>query len=156
MKINKQKIIKYVGAGVLTTVLASGVGVTIGDMIVDHTQEICPICNYTTDIPMFRKLGITHQINQIENEYNRNGVNVNAVFNPNHKDKIHTVTKTLAIQSKDENGNTVYSTPIGYRLEKVDDVYYAVKNTISFGPSYEAFEINFADNVTEAKTLKLK
>ena len=58
-KINKKKIAKYVGAGLLCTALTIGAGIKVYDAQIDHYNEICPLNSV---------FGIEHQIWAIDND----------------------------------------------------------------------------------------
>ena len=72
---DKKKIIKLAGVGILATSL--GVGLMIHDTHVDHTKEICPITWLLNAIPFDLRVptGVKiHQIPMMEKEYLEKGV----------------------------------------------------------------------------------
>lgn len=140
-KINKKKIKKYVGIGLLTATLTAGVGLVIYDKQIDHTQEVCPITKlfsipalvggeYT---PGFT-LGVAlHQWPEMQKEYADKGIEdvsisfgkiTKEVSNPPVGYMLTTdgdgnsfyVSKVLPTAKTLEDGSIIYSAPAGYTL----------------------------------------
>lgn len=111
-KINKKKIVKYAAAGLLTAVLATGVGFEIYDSTIDHTQELCPLTNF---------LGDEHQYRQMINDYKAKGIKGFAAYQ--HKlvsEADGSLVDAIPIAPTIENSNGIlsYSLPEGYYLTR--------------------------------------
>jgi len=111
-KINKKKIIKYAAAGLLTTVITTGVGFEIYDFTIDHTQELCPLTNF---------LGDGHQYAAMKRDYYVQGIP--AVVGYTHKlvsEVDGNVIDATPIAPTIENSNGIlsYSLPEGYYLTR--------------------------------------
>lgn len=120
-KINKEKIMKYVGAGLLTAAIGLGVGLEVYDTHVDHTKEICPITQlgfiplaiegeYT---PGFTLGVAAHQWPEMEKEYAEKGIeDVTISYG---KITAQDVKTEITSPIKDSTGN-FYCAPAGYVL----------------------------------------
>ena len=92
-KIDKKKIIKFAGAGILTGALVMGVGLHLYDANIDHLNEFCPLNNV---------FGLEHQVHEINN----NGLSMDAVA---YDDSFINITAPA-------EERTIYTLPPGYIL----------------------------------------
>lgn len=99
-EINKKKIVKYAGAGLLATYLLTFGGMHLYDSHIDHLNEYCPLNNV---------LGLQHQVHKINNEYSVYGIN--AFYAENGEAQLVSAPMKTKI-----NGKVVEMTPIGYGL----------------------------------------
>lgn len=169
-EINKQKIIKYVGAGILSTILVTSSGIAIYDAGIDHMKKVCPVTkmlSHSYELSNGKEItsGILHQLKQMKEEYNKIGENVLVSYDSGYQDKKVDYVKILATETILEDGTIQYSVPVeyGYKLVEIDGVYYGVKKVISIeSDPYEAIvtyyrdeENNYSENNTKTRVLKL-
>lgn len=129
-RIDKKKIERYVGCAFVLTALAFGmVEVAVYDSGIDHTEEICPICKIAS-IPVNDNgltLGIKHQINTMEEEYKKKGIDAVISYEPDYIDGPAIVSDITFPTSET---NYVYACPTGYTIEYDENgIPYAVKTT---------------------------
>ena len=119
-KINKQKIMKYVGAGLLTAAIGLGVGLEVYDTHVDHTKEICPITQFASSplavdgeyTPGYT-VGIKyHQLPEMEKDYAEKGIEDVTVSYGELTEPI--INTDIIAATKDSSGS--YVVPSGYIL----------------------------------------
>lgn len=111
MTINKSKIIKYAGASILTATLIAGAGLTIYDNNVDHTNEICPICNvlsYQINLSTGQKvtIGIIHQMQEMQQEYQDANQNVTMAYVTEYKESDETIIAYFKDEENKLTGKT--------------------------------------------------
>ena len=121
MEKKSNKIVKYVGAGLLTATLATGIGLKIYDTHIDHTQEICPISKICAiHVPISGKYtpGFTygialHQWPEMAKDYAEKGIkDVNISYGKLTKNVLETNTYS-ATKKILEDGSEVYAAPSG-------------------------------------------
>ncbi len=120
-EINKEKIKKYVGIGLLTATLAVGGGLEIYDIHIDHTKEVCPITKmYSIPMPLPNNSNITfgmiHQLSAMENDYTKKGLEDVLVTYGERAKNVEKVIIKPAIKETLEDGTEKYLAPSGYIL----------------------------------------
>lgn len=99
-KINKKNIIKYAGIGLVFAGMISLEAMSIYDAKVDHLEEYCPLNQI---------FGVEHQINEINNMQNEDGIH--AYYAEDGLVKIKSAPMQVI-----QDGEVIYVAPSGYIL----------------------------------------
>ena len=120
--INKKNIKRCIASGVLGATILTGIGLTIKEVKTDHTEELCPITRILNIINPndSSPLGIIlHQIPAMEKDYKDKGMeNVAIAYKHYYEEYIETIY-SKPIGKKLENGEMIYVAPDGYTLDKI-------------------------------------
>jgi len=132
-KIDKNKIIKYAGLGIITSSIICGTTLTIIDKNIDHTEKICPITkmgNITNSL-IQKESGkvpyaiISHQLPEMISDFEEKGIkDLHIIYSENYIEKSVEKIQIEPITYINENGNLVYMAPENYYLVKTEDGNY--------------------------------
>ena len=132
------KMVKYVGATTLTLALISGMGISVYDTTIDHTEELCPIAQiFSYSFKEKLPIGYKHQIDKMENEYKNNEINASITY----KDLAIETSYIESIDILEPTQNTVYNyetntldiyytVPDGYTLKVIDGKIVAYRENV--------------------------
>ena len=123
MNIDKDKIIKYTGIGVLLFATSFGTGIAIHDATVDHTKNVCSITDLLS-IPVNldgKTLGVMHQVSQMTKEFEKMGIDAEVSF----VNEYHITSKQNKYSKPSEinfNKNLVYLLDSNIVYSKYDEL----------------------------------
>lgn len=164
-KIDKKKIVTFVGAGLIAASLIAGIGVY--DAQVDHTKEVCAITQVMNLIPntTYNEFGIYaptgvlgHQMKEMEKDLVDEGIEDAIVAYVKDKtiESEGTVTQTiLPMKSVLANGEVVYSVPAGYVLVQDENGQMVGEKEVKATEVFTGIHATWGESTYDAKQDKV-
>ncbi len=128
--INRRNIKRCIASGLLGATILTGIGLTIKEVKTDHTEELCPITKILNIINPndSSPLGVVlHQIPAMQKDYKEKGMGDVAIEYRHYEEENTKTLYTKPIGKKLENGEIVYVAPNGYELYYENGKYICKK-----------------------------